>query len=404
MNFSTNVELTTGQKEKAAVRAKEVREIIGSKLCVEAQDIYSQRPQKDLELFLNHLGPYRNVATKGTLTRGDPFDSSTQTERPMTEEKETQAPSLVLAEEGSIAARGQLLPFLRRTLPLFEAIFKNQRKKGDKTKPGENINGQNSDTMQLVNTLHLDFGIPKAVLLIKSYRGAPHVCVNFEMNTQISTYNSVLAIYPLDSLGESSSEPSGTRKKRTPTRLFYSFETISSFDVLEESNIIVAGTAAGSLLLYDLRQVPVATTAAANVSVFSKNGKEKERTTSKGRKSADAEEAEENIAKWTARGSRSKENLEKPEKTDSKGEIADLGGLKVVEEPPAFSTDAFSLDPIDETNMVMADFSSAAEATALSSGSTKTREQKLKGSGMGSSSLDDDVFAAPTIGEIVPNN
>ena len=80
----------------------------------------------------------------------------------------------------------------------------------------------------------LDFCRPAAVGIVR-YAGAPHAHVLWHCNE--GGFSSVLCVYSLDS-------------SRKPKRVFHSFERVTSVDAT--SRCLVCGTAAGSVLLFDL--------------------------------------------------------------------------------------------------------------------------------------------------------
>ncbi|CAD7945418.1 unnamed protein product [Amoebophrya sp. A120] len=305
-NYTAGVqELSTVEKQQRNKRATELRALIGSKLNVEKHDLFSQRPQRRLEMFLQSRGPYSFAVSKGIQTGEELLEEGAQTEQEIGLDKETQCPMLggtgssssggvgggasstgagttnstsastdpgqnqgdaaVSTSSGALEQpleqQARLLPFLRRVFPLVDASLKNKNR-NNKGKSGQKQAGLKDgvDASKLVATLTLDLGTPVGAKAISGYLGAPHLLVLFDM-ASTAWFQSVVAVYPT-----SGGVPS---KDAKPTRVFFSFERITCFDYCSSSTIVVAGTAAGSLLLFDMKTVPkrnvVGTRIAANV-------------------------------------------------------------------------------------------------------------------------------------------
>ena len=131
------------------------------------------------------------------------------------------------------------------------------------------------------------------------------------LNFPLLRYGSVVALYSIDSL------KTGT----TPHRLFYSYERITCFDYSSATSCVVCGTAAGSLLLFDLRRVQ--TTADSKKNQYAK------------------------VAGFSGKGSSAKKSFSEQISEISQQQIdtltVDGAAISFVEEPPAYSSDVFAL-------------------------------------------------------------
>ncbi|CAD7975083.1 unnamed protein product [Amoebophrya sp. A25] len=308
---SSAQELSRQEKAGRAERCRELRALIGRKLQVEKGDIFSQRPQRRLELFLNARGPYAARVTRGMQTGEELLEEGCQTEKERGEEKETQCPTLGGRSEmstssssgssgsaststgGTAAGSGaatdgadegetlldagsaaQLLPFLRRVLPLFEASLKSRTSSASSSSSKKRKDTQICDSASdagVLNQIGFEHWTPTVIQSITGYLGSPHVLAAFDLAPETSVYSSCVVVYAADALAGGSggkfNENIGVSSSGGPVRahrVFYSFEKITCMSYFSACSVIVCGTAAGSLLLFDMRKVVSATSSSTS--------------------------------------------------------------------------------------------------------------------------------------------
>lgn len=254
--------------QKAALnRLKDLRELkVTSRLGVEVGNLYQQKPQQDIQLFLAGKSlKYCKLKTTSCQTGDDDVEIGINTEEIWTEEKEMQFPTLTGQASKSTGNEAQLLPFLRRVLPLFEASIQEiNRRDGILPPPSDEALGQTLVRCTLPETFVSTFlGAPAAVqdlTLVPQWYGADHALALYtwpeaprppiEGGSTLSSFlrplRSLVGLHPL-MLG-------GSSISARPARCLYSFCQLTSLTVVNgRSHLIVAGSESGSLLVYDLR-------------------------------------------------------------------------------------------------------------------------------------------------------
>ncbi|CAJ1333749.1 unnamed protein product [Effrenium voratum] len=191
------------------------------------------------------------------------------TDEVWTDEKEMQFPTLTGNAAKSTSAEAQLLPFLRRVLPLFEAsIVEINRREGvvAPPPPDEGL-GQTLVRCTLPESFVTNFlGAWPSVSdlsLVPQWYGADHALAIYSwpevlrpppdgtasLSSFLRPVRSLVGLHPVIQGGASLS----TR----PARCLYSFCRLSSLAVVNgRPHLIVAGSESGSLLVYDLRARP----------------------------------------------------------------------------------------------------------------------------------------------------
>jgi len=118
----------------ALARLRDLRDLqIPSKLGIEVGNLFQQKPQQDIQLFLAGKSlKYCKLKTTSCQTGDDDVEVGVNTDEVWTDDKEMQFPTLTSGQTAkSTGAEAQLLPFLRRVLPLFEAsIVEGNRRAG----------------------------------------------------------------------------------------------------------------------------------------------------------------------------------------------------------------------------------------------------------------------------------
>merc|ERR1719409_1763229 len=111
-------------RSKAAMqRIKDLRKLkVFDKRTVEKIDLYQQRPQTQINLFLSGKSTrYCNLRTTGCQTGEDDQEVGVNTDEVFNDDKEMQFPTLTMSAAKAEGEPSQMLAFLRRTLPLFES-------------------------------------------------------------------------------------------------------------------------------------------------------------------------------------------------------------------------------------------------------------------------------------------
>merc|ERR550534_1424250 len=129
----------------AMQRLRDLRKMkVVGKLSEEKIDLFRLHPQKDINLFLAGKSlKYCKLQSVSAQTGDDDMDVGTMTDEVWNDEKDAQFPTLTMGEGGR-SDGAQLLPFLRRVIPLFEASM-NERGQSDSAAAGggsDHITGQ----------------------------------------------------------------------------------------------------------------------------------------------------------------------------------------------------------------------------------------------------------------------
>jgi hypothetical protein len=265
--------------EKAALqRLRELKKLqLFDRRSTEKLDIFSQRPQTEHSLFLAHKSlKYCNVKTVSCQTGEDDMETGTMTDDIWTDEKEVQFPTLNMGQSSKAENESsQMLPFLRRTLPLFEAsIAETQHRQLPAA--GQPDMAQGTSDAQRVKR-NSTFGLPDAFVhrcidanvsiadlcVCPEWYGADHTAVIYTwpwkkrpppdagnlLDVFTRPVQSLIALYPI--IGGSDGNI------LRPARCLYSFCRLSSLVVVgSRSHIVIAGSEVGCLLAWDLREKP----------------------------------------------------------------------------------------------------------------------------------------------------
>jgi len=276
-----NLAQTTATERVALKRLQDLRERnILAKRSVEKIELFSQRPQNSHSLFLAGKSlKYANVKSISCQTGEDDQETGVQTEDTWTEDKEEQFPVLTMGKTTNNSKAGgepsQLLPFLRRTLPLFEAAITESSTRRSQAYNWGGPEGGNSTSASCSARCELpksfrdrfigaDVSISD-VSLCPNWYGADHAVVlntwswrerempspDEALATFMRPVQSLIGLYALD--GTSLTQGMVLR----PARCLYSFCRLTSVAVVTgRPHLIVAGAETGSLLVWDLRTKP----------------------------------------------------------------------------------------------------------------------------------------------------
>lgn len=268
------VSTSSTSSQKAAVqRIDDLKKLkVFARRTREKFDLFSQAPQSIHSLFLSGKGTkYAKLKTEGVQTRDDDMEVGTQTDEPMLDDKETQFPVLTGSSTTGREAT-QLLPFLRRTLPLFEASMAEASLREQASVEQGGADAQSRMSSQVRCRLPEDFTDafigPQArivdIAISPKWYGADHSLVLYtwpwvsgrpavssagKLDSFMRPLQSLVGVYPLIGTIDGADVDS-TR----PSRCLYSFCRLNSIAVVTgRPHLIIAGSEMGSLLVWDLR-------------------------------------------------------------------------------------------------------------------------------------------------------
>lgn len=188
-NFTTSTQASQTQIRDQEKRVKEIKKMLGRRVAaVETAVVFSQRPQKDLELFLSGKSKYYNSVSKSLQTGNERLEEASQTELPDVLNQEIQAPTLTTGRVSNSSGT-RMLPFLRRVLGIMETnlqhskVSRNLRKKAEKA--GKKTTG--AADVSVANSFGLDFGAAEAICGA-NYLGRPHLLVLYGMSQEACRY------------------------------------------------------------------------------------------------------------------------------------------------------------------------------------------------------------------------
>lgn len=271
-----NLSSSSSPSEKASLaRLNELKRLkIFQNRQVEKTDLFQQRPTKDTNMFLAGKSlKYCNLKSTSSQTGDDDVEAGVMTDDIWMDEKDMQFPTLTMGQgtkSGSEAS--QMLPFLRRVLPLFEAsIVETQRRQGA---GGSSRGGGDQGSMRaqacfaLAESFMTGFlGAGASIVdiaICPQWYGADHALVLFtwpevkkpppsvgsSLDVFMRPIRSIVGLFPILSSGGVESGGNVTR----PVRCLYSFCRLGSLTVVSgRPHLIVAGSEMGSLLVFDLR-------------------------------------------------------------------------------------------------------------------------------------------------------
>ncbi|CAE7739088.1 ANKRD50 [Symbiodinium necroappetens] len=239
------------------------------RLGIEVGNLFQQKPQQDIQLFLAGKSlKYCKLKTTSCQTGDDDVEVGVNTDEVWTDDKEMQFPTLTSGQTAkSTGAEAQLLPFLRRVLPLFEAsIVEGNRRAGVVAPPpADEQLGQTLVRCSLPESFVSTFiGAWPSVVdvsIVEKWYGADHALALYGWEEVVRPppseilglanfmrpIRSLVGLHPIVLGG------SGGASTR-PARCLYAFCRLSSLTVVNgRSHLIVAGSETGSLLVYDLR-------------------------------------------------------------------------------------------------------------------------------------------------------
>lgn len=274
------IKLESGNRpshKKALERLRDLKKMgVLDRRTTEKYDLYSQRPQTTHSLFLagKSLRFYK-MRTVSCQTGEDDVETGMMTDDIWMEDKEMQFPTLT-SGQGSQTGGEQMLPFLRRTLPLFEAAFSESMHRQMPQASLAAVDAQAAEDAKRTRS-HTSFGLPDSFVqrylaasvniadlsVVPEWYGADHALVLFNwqwMQRPAPASGQVLEAFtrPLQSLlglFPILSTPSVGGLNLRPARCLYSFCRLSSTVVVEgRPHLIIAGSEMGSLLVWDLRE------------------------------------------------------------------------------------------------------------------------------------------------------
>lgn len=269
-----NIASGSTQNERASLtRLRDLRKMgLLAKFTSEKFVPFQQRPQKDISLFLAGKSlKYCKLQSTSCQTGDDDGEVGTQTDDIWNDEKETQFPTLTM---GSSAQSGgeQMLPFLRRVLPLFEASMGEARQAQGA--------GWQQDMADAVDQRHqARCGLPEGFVsrclgtrpgivdlaICPQWYGADHTLVLYTwpevkrpaggegLDAFMRPVRSIAGLYPIER------GVAGGGLNLRPARCLYSHCRLGSLAVVGgRTHLVVAGSEMGSLMVWDLRKKPKA--------------------------------------------------------------------------------------------------------------------------------------------------
>jgi hypothetical protein len=270
-----NVGPTDAAQRAALQRLKDLRKMkIMAKRSVESVSLFQQCQQKDINLFLAGKSlKYCNLKSTSCQTGEDDQEIGIMTDEVGQEDKDAQFPTLT-----ERPTTGELLPFIRRVFPLFEASLAEATRRDAGL--GRIAAVASRDTEKLEVRKQARFGLPANFIqgclgaevtvsdmaICPQWYGADHAAVLFTWRETSKPVpgnsggpftglarplRSMVGLYPILA---SALENSEERISLQPVRCLYSFSRLSSLTVVNcRPHMIVAGTEMGSLAVWDLR-------------------------------------------------------------------------------------------------------------------------------------------------------
>lgn len=274
-----NLSSSSSPSEKALLsRLSDLKRLkIFGKRTVEKTDLFQQRPTKEINLFLAGKSlKYCNLKSTSSQTGDDDVEIGVMTDDIWRDDKEMQFPTLTMGQGGKVGSdTSQMLPFLRRVLPLFEAsMAENRQRQGAGSSAGRGGD-------QGATSVQARFGLAESfvdrhlgaqvsivdIAICPQWYGADHASVLYtldkpleakqmppsvgsSLDTFVRPLRSIIGLYPILSSVASDSDTRLTR----PVRCFYSLCRLGSLAVVPgRPHLVVAGSEMGSLLVFDLR-------------------------------------------------------------------------------------------------------------------------------------------------------
>jgi len=264
--------------EKAALqRLRDLKKMgILDRRTTEKVDLYSQRPQSIHSLFLAGKSlRYMKLKTVSCQTGEDDQETGMMTDEIWMEDKEMQFPTLTSGQSAQSGGE-QMLPFLRRTLPLFEAALSESFHRQMPLASMAAVDAQAAEDAKRTRS-HTSFGLPDSFVhrffgtdvnigdlsVVPEWYGADHALVLYNwqwtprpapppgqvLEAFTRPLQSLMGLFPI------LSTPGAGGVNFRPARCLYSFCRLSSMVVVNErSHLIIAGSEMGSLLVWDLRE------------------------------------------------------------------------------------------------------------------------------------------------------
>jgi hypothetical protein len=279
--FNLTSSNTSASARAATRRLRDIRNMkLFEKRATERMDLFQQRPQKDISLFLAGKSlKYCNLQSVSCQTGDDDMEVGVMTDDIWTEEKEMQFPTLNLGQAATSDGEvSQLLPFLRRVMPLFEASMSEAWQgavgsvhEGAGLAADQHIRSQaRCGIAESFVSQYIGANVNvEDITICPRWYGADHALVLYSwpevqrppptvggsLDSFVRPLRSLVGLYPLlASTAGSAADGSGPLR---PVRVLASFCRLCSLTVVNgRQHLIVAGSEMGSLLVWDLRQKP----------------------------------------------------------------------------------------------------------------------------------------------------
>lgn len=264
--------------EKAALqRLRDLKKMgILDRRTTEKVDLYSQRPQTTHSLFLAGKSlRYYKLKTVSCQTGEDDVETGMMTDDIWMEDKEMQFPTLTSGQSAQSGGE-QMLPFLRRTAPLFEAALSESSHREMSQALLAAQDAQAAEDAKKIRS-HTSFGLPDSfvnrffgtnvntadVSVVPEWYGADHALVLYNwqwiprppppsgqvLEAFTRPLQSLMGLFPI------LSTPGAGGNNLRPARCLYSFCRLSSAVVVSgRHHLVIAGSEMGSLLVWDLRE------------------------------------------------------------------------------------------------------------------------------------------------------
>jgi hypothetical protein len=247
---------------------------------VEKADFYQQRPQTTHSLFLSGKSlRFCNLRTTSCQTGEDDVEVETMTDEVWTDEKDMQFPTLAMGQPSKAGGeQSQMLSFLRRALPIFEASMNERGSQRPQQDWQQQQQQQQGSGGEVIGAQHLQLecsfpdifttrflGVDRVtiadVAVCPEWYGADHALLlhtwpwqrtppteqaTSSLEAFVRPLQSIMGLYPILSHGDVQNASA------RPVRCLYSFCRLSSVVVVNgRPHLIIAGSEMGSQQVRD---------------------------------------------------------------------------------------------------------------------------------------------------------